>query len=284
MTKTSVSNIDVWKFEVKKTHTERVSDLLATEEPLEIKLLYYNNLEMIEQSIAVTMRTPSHDFELVLGFLFTEGIIKNFSEVKKIRYCKANGKQDTKDNIVKVELQAEVSVELARLQRNFFTTSSCGICGKSSIENIQQTLWYELSPQVPIFHAKTILGLVQKVKNAQTNFKYTGGVHASALFDEKGTLIMIREDVGRHNALDKAIGAMLAQGKLPLSNYLLWVSGRISFELIQKALMAGIPCLVAVGAPSSLAVDMARASGMTLVGFTKEDRFNIYSGEQRIIF
>lgn len=284
MTKTSVSNIDVWKFEVKKTHTERVSDLLATEEPLEIKLLYYNNLEMTEQSIAVTMRTPSHDFELVLGFLLTEGIIKNFSDVKKIRYCNANGKQDTKDNIVKVELQAEVNVELARLQRNFYTTSSCGICGKSSIENIQQTLCYELPPQVPIFHAKTILGLSQKVKNAQTNFKYTGGVHASALFDEKGELIMIREDVGRHNALDKVIGAMLAREELPLSDYLLWVSGRISFELVQKALMVGIACLVAVGAPSSLAVDMARASGMTLVGFTKEDRFNIYSGEQRIIF
>ncbi|SFF31124.1 formate dehydrogenase accessory sulfurtransferase FdhD [Thermoflexibacter ruber] len=284
MTKTSVSNIDVWKFEVKKTHTERVSDLLAIEEPLEIKLLYYNNLEMTEQSIAVTMRTPPHDFELVLGFLLTEGIIKNFSDVKKIRYCNANGKQDTKDNIVKVELQAEVNVELARLQRNFYTTSSCGICGKSSIENIQQTLCYELPPQVPIFHAKTILGLSQKIKNAQTNFKYTGGVHASALFDEKGELIMIREDVGRHNALDKVIGAMLAREELPLSDYLLWVSGRISFELVQKALMAGIACLVAVGAPSSLAVDMARASGMTLVGFTKEDRFNIYSGQERITF
>jgi FdhD protein len=228
------------------------------------------------------MRTPSHDFELALGFLFTEGIIKSFSDVKSLRYCTSS--RDGNDNIVKVALQAEVSVELARLQRNFYTTSSCGICGKSSIENIKQVLDYELSSPIPVFYARAILGLSQKVKDAQTNFKHTGGVHASALFDEKGELVLVREDVGRHNALDKVIGAMLTQKKLPLSNYLLWVSGRISFELVQKAVMAGMPCLVAVGAPSSLAVDLAKEAGMTLIGFTKEDRFNIYSGEQRIIF
>lgn len=282
MTKASVSNIEVWKFEAKKAHTDKVADLLATEEPLEIKLLYYDGWQMVEQSIAVTMRTPSYDFELALGFLFTEGIIKSFSDVKNIRYCTAN--RDSNDNIVKVELQAEVNVDLGRLQRNFYINSTCGICGKSSIENINQVLGYKLFLHTPIFHARTIIALSQKVKDAQTNFQHTGGVHASALFDEKGNLVVLREDVGRHNALDKVIGAMLAQGKIPLHNYLLWVSGRISFELVQKALMAGIPCLVAVGAPSSLAVDLAREAGMTLIGFNREDRFNVYGGEQRIIF
>ncbi len=279
-TKASVSSIDIWKVEEKKMSMEQVADLLAIEEPLEIKLLYYDNLQIVEQSIAVTMRTPSCDFELALGFLFTEGIIKDFSTVKSIKYCAAN----SEENIVKVEIQKDTNVDLTRSQRNFYATSSCGICGKSSIENIKQIAYYELSLQMPIFQAKIILGLSAKVKNAQTNFKYTGGVHASALFDASGELMLLREDVGRHNALDKVIGAMLVQDKLPLNHCLIWVSGRASFELVQKALMAGIPCMVAVGAPSSLAVDLAKEAGMTLIGFTKENSFNIYSGQSRIIF
>jgi FdhD protein len=280
ITKASVSSIDIWKCEQGKISIEPCADLLATEEPLEIKLIYYDNWQIVEQSIAVTMRTPSCDFELVLGFLFTEGIIKDFSTVKNIKYCTRN----REGNIVKVEMQKDANIDLTRSQRNFYTTSSCGICGKSSIENIKQIACYELSLQIPFFQAKTILGLSAKVKDAQTTFKYTGGVHASALFDASGELILLREDVGRHNALDKVIGAMLAQHKLPLNQYLTWVSGRASFELVQKALMAGIPCMVAVGAPSSLAVDLAREAGMTLIGFTKENSFNIYSGEPRIIF
>ncbi len=283
-TKASVSSIDIWKVGEKQMSMEQVADLLAIEEPLEIKLLYYDNLQIAEQSIAVTMRTPSYDFELALGFLFTEGIIKDFSTVKSIKYCTTSSKENARENIVKVEMQKDTNVDLTRSQRNFYATSSCGICGKSSIENIRQIACYELSLQIPLFQAKTILGLSAKVKNAQTTFKYTGGVHASALFNASGELILLREDVGRHNALDKVIGAMLVQNKLPLNQCLIWVSGRASFELVQKALMAGIPCMVAVGAPSSLAADLAREAGMTLIGFTKENSFNIYSGEPRIIF
>lgn len=257
-------------------------DLMAVEQPLEIRISYTNIFGMVEKSISITMRTPANDFELALGFLFTEGVVSTYQQVKSIRYCTDSGRQNEQGNIVKVTLLPEATVDLDRLQRNFYTTSSCGICGKASIDAISQTTCYPLPAQLATVSAATIHLLSTKINAEQTVFSFTGGIHAAALFDSEGNLQALREDVGRHNALDKLIGAMLAKGTMPLHNALLWVSGRASFELVQKAVMAGIPIMVAVGAPSSLAVSLAERAGMTLIGFARNQSFNIYCGAERI--
>jgi FdhD protein len=260
---------------------EYTEDLLAAEEPLEIRLGFGSAQNRMQQRISVTMRTPGNDFELAIGFLFTEGIIQEINQVSSVQYCTELNTKQQENNVVRVELADGFEINLQSLQRNFYTTSSCGVCGKSSIDAVFQHCDSIASDQISIV-PESLLGLNQTLRNSQTVFTYTGGIHASAFFDIQGNLKIIREDVGRHNALDKLIGASLSQKEYSLKQGILFLSGRASFELIQKAVMAQIPVVVAVGAPSSLAVDFAKASGITLVGFLKENKFNIYCGEQRI--
>lgn len=249
-------------------------DILAAEEPLEIRLNYGPANARIQKSISVTMRTPGNDTELAVGFLYTEGIIHNFDQV--------NGAFVIPDNIVQVVLKEEVDLDLSKMERNFYTTSSCGVCGKSSIDAVKTACNIFPDDNTLQYSSTTLAQLPEKLKQHQQLFASTGGIHASAIFDTIGNLVLSREDVGRHNALDKLIGASLEKGLLPLNNYLLLLSGRASFELIQKAAMAGIKLVAAVGAPSSLAVQTAKEFNMTLIGFLRDDRFNIYCGDQRL--
>ena len=274
----AVKNIEIHK--VSASGTELGDDLLAVEEPLEIRVGFGPLNDRQQKSLSVTMRTPGHDFELALGFLFTEGIIQSFHQVESIKYCDDVGRAEEKENVVRVELKPEVQLDVQKLQRNFYTTSSCGVCGKSSIEAVKvycETLAVNWSVKADIVHALPV-----KLREAQRVFEHTGGLHASGLFNVQGELVLLREDIGRHNALDKVVGAMLVNGELPLSNYILLVSGRTSFELVQKAARAGIPLLAGVGAPSSLAVSLAKDFIMTLLGFVRNGKFNIYSGLERI--
>jgi len=240
-------------------------DLLAVEEPLEIRIG--------DKTISITMRTPGNDPELAAGFLFTEGLLQGSGQIKDIQGFR---------NSVTVQLNPEVEVDFERLQRNFYTTSSCGVCGKASIEALRMQGCPVLPRNSAAMEAAVIHRLPQAQRDEQAVFERTGGLHAAALFDFQGNLILLREDVGRHNAVDKLIGAEMLAGRTPLSDKLLLVSGRASFELTQKALMAGIPVLAAVGAPSSLAVETAQRFNMTLLGFVRDGRFNIYSGTERI--
>lgn len=249
------------------------SDLLAIEEPLEIRLGNH--------AISITMRTPGSDFELAVGFLFTEGIIKLPYQIKEIKFC---GKPGKPQNTIKVDLLEDVSIELKKLERNFYTTSSCGVCGKSSLEALATGAKPIENSDLPKTKSETIHSLSETLRNNQSIFEQTGGLHAAGLFDPDGNLLDLKEDVGRHNAVDKLIGKQFLDDKIPLSDKILFLSGRVSFELIQKAVMAGIPIVCAVGAPSSLAVEAANELGVTLVGFVRDGRFNIYSGVERIIF
>ena len=255
------------------TNTE---DYLAIEEPLEIKLKYKKEGEEMLKIISVTMRTPGQDAELATGFLFTEGIIKRREEIKNHIITSDN------DNSIVVELTENSIPFLQNAERNFYTSSSCGVCGKTSIDAVKTVSMYEKETNNLIIDAELICRLPDMLIQHQQVFESTGGLHASALFDLQGNIQMLREDVGRHNALDKVIGASMLSGKLPLHHSILLLSGRASFELIQKANMAGIKIVVAIGAPSSLAVQLAKEAGMTLVGFVRNENFNIYSGEKRI--
>ena len=251
-------------------------DQVAVEEPLEIQLAYSTHTGRIQRNIAVTMRTPGNDEELAAGFLFTEGIIKNKEAIHEIKQLSFD------ENRALVTLHENIQPDLVNVSRNFYSTSSCGICGKASIEAIRTVSYYGDEKDAIFINASVLYHLQDNLKKQQVVFENTGGIHASALFSLEGNFIMLREDVGRHNALDKIIGAALIEGQLPLSNYILLLSGRASFELVQKAMMAGIKIIAAVGAPSSLAVELAKEAGITLIGFLRNNRFNIYSGDQRI--
>lgn len=268
--------------------SEVLSDVLAIEEPLEIRLGFPDGKHRV---VSITMRTPGDDAELAAGFLFTEGIIKTPEQVKQIRHCglKIGMQKGTLDraaalnsNTIRVDLADASAVDLKKLERHFYTTSSCGVCGKSSIEALR-TEAKPIAANGLRVSAEVIHSLPEKLRGSQNVFDRTGGLHASALFDPGGRLDIVREDVGRHNALDKVIGRKFLDGETPLGERVLLVSGRASFELVQKALMAGIPILAAVGAPSSLAVELAREYGMTLVGFVRDGRFNVYCGGERIL-
>ncbi|MEK0447470.1 MAG: hypothetical protein RLZZ399_2791 [Verrucomicrobiota bacterium] len=256
-------------------------DLLAVEQPLAIRIGYGPANERVQRELAVTMRTPGHDLDLVLGFLFTEGIISSAGEVSSLRHCEQVG-ESQRGNVVRVELHESVCPSPVLLKRQTFVSSSCGICGKASIEAVR--LLRGGPSELPDWtvEAALLLGLGAEVRARQSAFAATGGMHASALFDTAGNLLSLREDVGRHNALDKLVGDALAKGGVPLSRHLLFLSGRASFELIQKAAMAGILMVCAVGAPSSLAVEAAREFQMTLAGFLREGRFNLYSRPDRV--
>ncbi len=266
---------------------EFTSDLLSVEEPLEIRLSVPGAGgfpdENLIQTISLTMRTPGHDSELAAGFLLTEGIISKLLQIDRIDRIGIDWLPDESGNAVQVTLAAGHAVDLGRLQRNFYTSSSCGICGKTSIDAVRTVARGMVSSNDTLVVERDIItALPDRLRAEQAVFDRTGGLHASALFTSIGELQCLREDVGRHNALDKLIGAELLAGRLPLNNRILIVSGRASFELVQKAVMAGIPMLAAVGAPSSLAVDLAREFGMTLIGFLRGERFNIYSAPERV--
>lgn len=268
---------------VKKWNLHEVQeqpDLLAVEEPLEIRLGFGSETRE-QQSLSVTMRTPGHDFELALGFLLTEGIIQSFAEVESIKYCEDVGREEEKGNVVRVELHRSVVVDWKKLQRNFYTTSSCGVCGKSSIESVR-TVCPLPAAQTWMVSSAVIRWLPEKLRQAQRVFEHTGGLHAVGVFSREGELELLREDVGRHNAFDKAVGVMLMKNALPAVDKVVLLSGRASFELAQKCAMAGVSMLVAIGAPSSLAVTLARETGITLIGFLRGQSFNVYSGEDRI--
>lgn len=259
-------------------------DLLATEEPLEIRVLTpAAGAERIAHSVAVTMRTPGADFELAAGFLYGESLIHARGDIEAIRYCvdpATDGAQQF--NIVNVELAAGSEFDPETLQRNFYMTSSCGVCGKASIEAVWPAACVRVGDGVRLA-PEVLVALPDALRTAQHVFDRTGGLHAAGLFTAHGTLVRLREDVGRHNALDKLIGSALLAGDLPLAEPVVLVSGRLSFELVQKAARAGVTVLAGVSAPSSLAVELAATTGMTLVGFVRGERFNIYTGNERIM-
>jgi FdhD protein len=242
-------------------------DVLAAEEPLEIRVGGH--------SVAVVMRTPGHDRELAAGFLATEGILHRREEVLDMVYCRADGGAP-EENILDVILAPGTALDLERLTRHVFTSSSCGICSKASIEAVRTQFAPIATPLVP--SRAVLVALPDRLRAAQPAFDRTGGLHASALFDAAGNLRVVREDVGRHNALDKVAGHALLAGELPLAGSILLVSGRVSFEIMQKALAAGIPAVAAISAPTSAAVEFARASGQVLVGFLRGERMNVYAG------
>jgi FdhD protein len=250
-------------------------DAIAIEEPLEIQIRHAEINGGLPKAISITMRTPGHDEDLALGFLMTEGMIADSNEVKSVH-------QFSENNIM-VNIQPDVQLNIDSLDRNFYTTSSCGVCGKASIDAIHTSSMFKINDDEMTVDKNNLYGLQEQLLQQQSVFSQTGGIHAAALFNPRMEQVQLREDVGRHNALDKLIGYCLQQKKIPLSGHVLLLSGRASFELIQKAGMAGIPFIVAVGAPSSLAIELADDLGITLVGFLKSDSFNAYTHEWRIV-
>jgi FdhD protein len=276
----SVRRVEVLRADL--TDARRASDALAVEDPLEIRLDCAREGEMVRTTLAVTMRTPGHDVELAAGYLYTEGIIGDRRDIARIGCC-GPGRGTGPDNRIRVELAPHVAVEPSRHQRQSYTASSCGACGKTSMEALRARRPWPLRRGELVVPGELLRELPSALRRAQSAFDSTGGLHAAALFDPEGRPVLVREDVGRHNALDKVIGALLLVGALPAHERILIVSGRVSFELVEKALMAGIPVLAAIGAPSSLAVETAREAGMTLVGFLTASRFNVYCGADRIL-
>jgi FdhD protein len=254
------------------------SDLLATEEPMEVRVVSGG----VRKTVAVTMRTPGNDFELAAGFLHGEGVVASPDDVRRMSYCvDADVDEEQRYNIVNVELRGDLGYDPAPLERHFYTTSACGVCGKASLEQLELR-GCPVIPPGPAVSAEVIRSLPVKLREAQGLFEETGGLHAAGLFDAKGGLVAVREDVGRHNAVDKLVGWALLEGRLPLHDHVVLVSGRSSFEILQKCLAAAAPVVCSVSAPSSLAADLARRFGITLVGFLRAERFNVYSGSERV--
>jgi FdhD protein len=258
---------------------------LAVEEPLEIRLEYWQGGTLHRKSVSVTMRTPGQDAELATGFLFSEGILESWNQIKQIRACGSPVNGQPFYNIVRVEIHNGVQVKTRTLDRHSYTSSSCGICGKTSLEALAVNNPYGQTIKTlttPVFEPEVLFGLPDRMTTRQRVFQETGGSHASCLFDGQGNLLCLREDVGRHNAMDKVLGWALMNGHVPLHHHMILVSGRTSFELMQKAAMGGIPVVAAVGAPSTLAVQVAREFNMTLIGFLRDRRFTIYHDPGRI--
>jgi len=268
-------DVDVLAFEADSA--TRKSDAVVTEEPLEIRLAGGGKT----QTLAVTMRTPGSDFELAAGFIFSEGIAGSLERIAGITYCVDPAVEDAQRyNIVNVELHGELP-ELARFERHFTINSSCGVCGRAQLDSLHDLGVAPIADEVRIA-PETLYALPQRMREAQRIFESTGGLHAAALFDERGGAVAVREDVGRHNALDKLVGWGLMNGKLPFARSILVVSGRASYEIVQKSVVAGIPIVASVSAPSSLAVDLAREFNLTLAGFLRDQRANVYSAAERI--
>ncbi len=262
-------------------NAEARTDQVAVEEPLEIRLAFGPSAGR-EQVVSITMRTPGHDAELAAGFLLGEGIVHASADIAAVRHYSAAGAPAGTNNVIRVELRDGLQPDLNRLERHFYMTSSCGVCGKSSLDALSTVAGPIGLPEDFRIAAEAVHRLPEQLRFAQSVFTKTGGLHAAALFNAAGNVLEAREDVGRHNAVDKVIGSQLLAGSVPLSDRGLFVSGRASFELMQKAIVAGIPLLAAVGAPSSLAVELARRYGATLLGFVRQGRFNVYNAIERI--
>ena len=256
------------------------SDTVTVEEPLEIRLSYRAGGERVEQSISVTMRTPGNDEELAIGFLVGEAIVRRADDVRLVEHCGPPSPDKGIRNVVRVELADHAAVDAGGLLRHFYTTSSCGVCGKASLDAVR----VHVEPRTRAAFTVTAValqGLPKALRAKQAEFARTGGLHGTASFAANGTILRVREDVGRHNAFDKLVGSYLAEGGL--SGHGILLSGRASFELLQKAAVAGSPLVASIGPPSSLAVELAQDQGITLAGFLKADRFNVYAGSERIL-
>jgi FdhD protein len=259
-----------------------LTDRVAIEEPLEIRVDFVAHGERSVRSLSITMRTPGHDEELAAGFLMSEGLVRSARDIESIRPCGPESGAHDGNNVVKVRLADHATISWPSVERHFYATSSCGVCGKASLEALEVPGLCPIARDGFRFSLEAVRMLPARLRAQQSVFEETGGLHAAALFNSAGELLAIREDVGRHNAVDKLLGAQFLQGHTPLSSNLLFLSGRISFELAQKALAGGIPMVVAVGAPSSLAIELAKRFDITLIGFLRGERFNVYSGEWRL--
>lgn len=257
-------------------------DVLAAEEPMEVRVIWEEGGSPRRKSIAITMRTPGDDFELAAGFLFGEGVVRGRDDIIDISYCKDKEEEEQRQNIVTVTLRPGLVLDAARLERNFYTTSSCGVCGKTTLDALEVQGCAAIGGRFAVA-AATICELPAKLRKAQAVFETTGGLHAAGLFDGDGALLSLKEDVGRHNAADKLFGEQMLAGATPLSDAVLLLSGRASFELLQKALVGGVPVVASVGAPSSLAVELAESFNITLAGFVRPGGLNVYTGRERIL-
>jgi len=262
---------------------ETVADYVAVEEPLEIRLGHSTPDGRATRSVSITMRTPGNDRELAVGFLYTEAIIQRPEDIASIETCGPPAPDSGNHNVIRVDLLPDVTVDLGKLQRHFYTTSSCGVCGKTSLDAIRVALAKPFKDVDTRFSRAVLTTIPDALRQAQHTFEETGGLHAAAAFNSQGDLSVTMEDVGRHNAVDKVVGSLLLNKELPANELGLMVSGRASFELMQKTLVAGMPLLAAVSAPSSLAVQLAVEFNMSLIGFLRGNTFNIYAGEERII-
>lgn len=275
------AELPMWRYN--QQEQEQCSDWLVSEEPLEIGVSWGPLDHRKYQSVAVTMRTPGDDIHLTAGFLFTEGIIQGREDLLQIRHMGQLLQESEQEQIVLAELHPAKTVDLQKLSRHFYTTSSCGVCGKASLELVRQQCTFELGEPAAFITLETLYQLPETLRAHQSVFHTTGGLHAAALFDATGNLLYCAEDVGRHNAVDKMIGWALMEDLLPLNQHLVLVSGRAGFELVQKCTMAGVAAMAAVGAPTTLSVELAQEHGMTLIGFLRDQRFNVYCGAERII-
>jgi FdhD protein len=274
------------KYKVNKfnsdTHEEK-DDLISIEEPLEISLKFEKENKTITQLLSITMRTPGQDEDLVRGFLYNEQIIKDIKHISSIEKFGEKVGQYNIQNKILVTLNDASNVDITKIKRDFLTNSSCGVCGKSSLDALE-VIKQDKTPKLePKLNSKIIISAPDTLRNNQAEFAHTGGIHASGLFNKDGTLINVKEDVGRHNALDKLIGNALINGQIDPSNQFITCSGRLNFELIQKVLMTNIGIVIGVGAPTSLAIDLANKFDMTLIGFVKKDSYNVYTNSQKVI-
>ena len=275
------SKYKVIKF--KKNKFEKVDDLISIEEPLEISIRYKNQNELMTNSLSITMRTPGHDEDLVRGFLFNEQIIQNLNEIEKIESIGEKVGQYKIQNKILITLNNSKNINISKIKRDFLTNSSCGVCGKSSLDALEIIKKEKTFKDEPKLTKEIIIKSPSILRQNQSEFSKTGGIHASGLFSSDGKLISLREDVGRHNALDKVIGDVLNNNQIDPKNQFITCSGRLNFELVQKVLMTNIGLMIGVGAPTSLAIDLANRFDMTLIGFVKEDSFNIYTNNQKVI-
>ncbi len=275
------SNYQTVKY--KQNQSATIDELISIEEPLEMIVRYKKNNNWIDNSISVTMRTPKNDEDLIVGLLFSEGIIHKFPEIEKIESLGHETGKFKLRNKIRVTLNNGENLDVKHLRRNFLTNSSCGVCGKASMDSLEIICKTKINKNNPKIKSSLVTAIPNLLKQSQSEFSKTGGIHASALFDQDGKVLVIREDVGRHNALDKVIGHCFKNSIFDTKNQFIACSGRLSFELIQKTLMANIGLLMGVGAPTSLAIDLAKRFDITLIGFIKSDSFNVYCGENRIL-
>ena len=275
------SKYKVTKF--KKNRLENTEDFISIEEPLEISLKYKDNEKFISRSLSITMRTPGNDEDLVRGFLFNEQIIENIKDIESIESFGEKVGQYNIQNKIIVTLNNSKNINISKIKRDFLSNSSCGVCGKSSLDALEITKKQKVSKSNPKISKDIIIKSPNTLRQNQSEFAKTGGIHASGLFSSNGDLLSLKEDVGRHNALDKLIGDSLLNGFLKPEDQFITCSGRLNFELVQKVLMTNIGLMIGVGAPTSLAIDLANRFDMTLIGFVKEDSFNIYTNNQKVI-